>query len=541
MRIFCKNNKWNILQGILGTAEKFLLIFLIYQISALTDAAVEGNASAFTRKMPLLILTLVLEILFFYAFKAVVIQIRVFCACDLRGRIYRRILFEDVRSGEKKEKADNILNIYNSQIEQLAVLAPQSGEMGVAVLTLLISASYMAAVNLKLLIISVIFIPLSGYLYKRLMVPMQQKYRDIMNEKKAVNQIVKENLDGFYIVRAFALSDLFLGRFKERSENIRKAETDVDGIAAVLDRVGILLRYLPQLIIPLYGGYLAYIGEMSVGELLAANTVIAYVFGPIEKIIAIRKKRKELKPVMDNLSELLQDETKDTIIHDIKWEPGSVQVIELEDLDFGYADGSKVLRQLELCIHKGEHILLMGESGIGKSTLAKILCGLETEYTGKVRINGREILKEDMGNIRKNVAYVPQNAYIFAGSIKNNICMGHEVTPEQLKRAEELSGVTQFTEKFPKGHDTMVGEGGVQLSGGQRKRIAAARAMIADKDLYILDEPTASLDEQGGIQLMKNFAEFCADKAMLVISHNTKDMPHMDTVYTMREGRLHHG
>lgn len=536
-----KNSKWNILQCILGTAEKFLLVFLVYQISALTDAVVEGNVSAFTEKIPPIIFTLILEILFFYAIKTVVIQIGISCARDLRGRIYRKILFEDVRSGERKEKTDNILNIYNSQIEQLAALAPQSGEMGVAVLTLLISVSYMAAVNLKLLIISVIFIPLSGYLYKRIMVPMQQKYRDIMNEKKAINQIVKENLDGFYIVRAFALSELFLGRFKERSENIKKAEIGVDRIAAVLDRVGIMLRYLPQLIIPLYGGYLAYIGEISVGELLAANTVIAYVFLPIEKIIAIRKKRKELKPVMDNVSTLLQDETKDIIACDIKLKPESLQVIELEDLNFGYADGSRVLRHLDLCIQKGEHILLMGESGIGKSTLAKILCGMETEYTGKVRVNGREAAKEDMEKIRKSVAYVPQNAYLFAGSIKDNICMGHEVTPDQLMRAEKLSGVAQFMQKFPEGHDTPVGEGGVQLSGGQKKRIAAARAMITDKDIYILDEPTASLDERGGIQLMKNFAEFCADKAMLVIAHNKDHMPQMDTVYTMREGRIYHG
>ena len=118
--------------------------------------------------------------------------------------------------------------------------------------------------------------------------------------------------------------------------------------------------------------------------------------------------------------------------------------------------------------------------------------------------------------------------------------MGHETTDKQLKRAEELSGVAQFLGRFPEGHDTMVGEGGVQLSGGQKKRIAVARAMISCKDLYILDEPTASIDGKGGKQLMKNLVEFCADKAMLVISHNTNNMPQMDAVYTMQEGRLHH-
>ena len=539
MKIFQMNRKWNTLQVVLGAAERFLLVFLMYQVSAITDVALEGNASAFTEKIPLLMITLTLEIVFFYAVKAVMIQTRISCARDFRGRIYKKILFADIRSNEEKEKTDNILNIYNSQIEQLAALAPQSGELGVAVLTLLIAVTYMAAVNLKLLITAVIFMPLSGFLYGRLMIPMQQKHRDIMNEKKEVNQIVKENLDGFYIVRAFDLSAFFMNKFKEHSANIRKAENDVDRIAAVLDRVGIMLRYLPQLIIPLYGGLLAYRGELSVGELLAANTVVAYVFLPVEKIMSIRKRRKELGPVIDNVSVLLGRETEEKDIDDTAGE--TLQVVELEDLYFGYTEGRSVLQHMNLRIHKGEHILLLGESGIGKSTLAKILCGLETEYTGKVKLNGRELAKDDMEVIKKSVAYVPQNAYIFSGSIKDNICMGHEVTNEKLKRVEELSGVAQFMERFPEGHDTMIGEGGVQLSGGQKKRIAAARAMIADKDLYILDEPTASLDGQGGTQLMKNLADFCADKAMLVISHNAKDMPPMDAIYTMKEGRLYHG
>ena len=243
MKIFYKQNKWNLLQGILGTAEKFLLVFLMYQISGITDAVLEGNSHIFREKISLLAITLALEIVFFYAVKVVVIQLRISCASDLRNRIYRKILFNDVRSSKEKEKTDNILNIYNTQIEQLSDLAPQSGELGVAVLTLLIAVIYMAAVNLKLLIVSAIFIPLSSYLYERLMIPMQQKHRDIMNEKKEVNQIVKENMDGFYIVRNFGLSVLFYKKFKEHSEKIRRAENSVDRIAAVLDRVGIMLVF----------------------------------------------------------------------------------------------------------------------------------------------------------------------------------------------------------------------------------------------------------------------------------------------------------
>lgn len=537
VKLFQKNAKWNLLQVILGTAEKFLLVLLLARISEITDVAIEGDLSVFMEKIPPLIVTLGLEVLFFYAVKAVAIRIRICAAAGLRNRIYTTLLYHDVQSGTENEGSDNILNIYNSQIDQLSALASQSGELGIAILTLLIAAAYIASVNLKLLITSVIFIPLSSYLYERLMIPLRHKRRIIMDEKKGVNRVVKENLDGFYIVRAFGLSDFFLDKFRKHSDTIRRTEKEIDRIGAVLSRVSIMLRYLPQLIIPLYGGLLAYRGELSVGELLAVNTVIAYIFQPVEKMAAIRKRRKELTPVIENISALLQDETNQhSDENTLSSEP--IQTLEFAGLNFGYTDDSRILRNMDFSIHRGEHILLLGESGIGKSTLAKIICGMEKDFTGKFRLNGREVSEAGIEAVSERVAYVPQNPWIFADSIKNNICMGREITAKQLKRIEELSGVAQFLERFPDGHDTLLGENGVRLSGGQCKRIAVARAMAADRDFYILDEPTASLDKEGGAQMMQNLSEFCADKAMLIISHSINDMPPMDAVYTMREGRL---
>lgn len=535
--MFRKSNRWNILQCILSTAEQFLMIFLMYQISQITDTVVEGNAEGFVRQLPILGITLCLEIILFYAAKLVVIQIRVFCGYELRDRVYRKILFDESESREENRKA-NIFNVYNSQIEQLANLAPRNGEIGVAVLTLIVAIFYMCTVNIKLLIVSMIFVPAAGHAYDRLMIPMQRKNREIMGEKKEINQIIKENLDGFYIVDAFGLSDFFLKKFESCSETIRKIESEKDRIASVLGRVGILLRYMPQLIVPLYGGWLTYTGEMSVGELVAVNTVIWYVILPIEKLLDIRKRRKEQKPVIENVTGMLEDEEKERDADFVN--DGSFQILEVENLNFGYSDGSNVLRDVNLSIKKGEHILLLGKSGIGKSTLAKILCGLETGYEGKVKINGVEVAKGNVGDIRKRIMYIPQNPYIFAGSIVDNICMGHRATEKEIKQASELAGVAQFVEKFSDGYDTIVGEGGVQLSGGQRKRIAVARAIIAGGELYILDEPTASLDTGGGEELMKNLAGFWSDKAMLIISHSTRDMPKMDAVYTVQEGMLSH-
>lgn len=533
----------NTAQCVFGTAEQLVMIFLMYKISEMTDFVVSGEKDNYLEQFPILIVAMLVEVLLFYIEKSLHIRLRVLCGAELRNKIYDGILSDDLQEDEDREnRKGNILNIYNSQIENLASLAPLGGEFAVAVLTLIFASVYMGEISLKLLLVSMVCLPVSGHIYERLMLPLQQKNASIMNEKTQINKIIKENLNGFYIVKAFCLANFFGERFEEHSKNIRNIEREKDRLLSVLSRTGILLRYMPQLIIPLYGGWLTYHGEMSVGELVAANTVIWYVILPIEKILNIRKRRKEQKPVIENVTREIEKAAQSW---NVEWDSKEAfESLELENLKFGYSNQRNVLHAIDLKIKKGEHVLLLGESGNGKSTLAKILCGMETGYDGKIKVNGAELPKESAESIRKWITYVPQSPYIFAGSILENICMGRDmegIVKEEIRQAAEISGVAAFAEKFPEQYETQIGVGGIELSGGQKKRIAMARAILAGGEMYILDEPTESLDEEGGKILMKKLKELWADKAMLIISHNMANMPQMDAVYTIQKGTLGYG
>ena len=214
-------------------------------------------------------------------------------------------------------------------------------------------------------------------------------------------------------------------------------------------------------------------------------------------------------------------------------------MIEIQNVSFSYLKKNSILCNLNLCIEKGTHIVLMGESGCGKSTIAKILCGFQMEYEGTVRLDGIDLKEETISLLQKKIAYVPQEPYIYSGSIKENICMGKVIPEKKLWQAIELSGVLDFIKGFSDGIEALVGEGGINLSGGQIKKIAVARALVEEVPIYILDEPLAALDENGVEKIQENLSEFLKEKTVIIITHQPLTFWRgIDEIYWLEKGTV---
>ena len=184
---------------------------------------------------------------------------------------------------------------------------------------------------------------------------------------------------------------------------MKKNEKEKDKINSGLGRIGIVLRYIPQLIIPLYGGWLCMQKELTVGELSAINTVIWYVISPIENLLDIYKNKKLLEPSREEIENLLIVDTDDGKIDSAYKlvKKNESYMIEIQNVSFSYLKKNSILCNLNLCIEKGTHIVLMGESGCGKSTIAKILCGFQMEYEGTVRLDGIDLKEETISLLQK--------------------------------------------------------------------------------------------------------------------------------------------
>ncbi len=523
------------LQGITGLIEQLLKIYLLYFVSVMTDSMSVGNFEGVKKLLPIVLLVSGIQVIFFFAAGYWRARCRKEYGFELQNRIYDSILTAYMWKQDKSKKMQ-ILNLYSTQIEELQEYAVQIAQIGIYAVTAVAASIFAIGISMKLFLLSCILVPLFSYLYQQLTKPLQKKSREIIQEKEELNSIIRESLMGFYIIKAYSLPKYFTKRFNGCAESLREREKEKDKIGSFLGRVRILLLYIPQLLVPLYGGYLGLKGEISLGNLIAVNMVMGYVISSVEKLLAVYKLRKEVEPVYEqvqSITDIKREEEKSGEAN-----PKHNFSVEIRNLSFSYDDKHTVLKNMDLCMEKGEHLVLTGESGMGKSTLVKIICGLEMEFQGEVFVGGVPLNSQTQTQIRNAIAYVPQEPYIFQGTIADNICMGKKVTKEQMEAVARIAQVHSFISAFEQGYDTMVGEGGIQLSGGQKKRIAIARAVLQGSELLLMDEPMSALDSESAHKIIENIFSQYRDRAVLIISHKPSEYTKYAGIATLKGGRI---
>ncbi len=208
--------------------------------------------------------------------------------------------------------------------------------------------------------------------------------------------------------------------------------------------------------------------------------------------------------------------------------------VEIQSICFSYTGEEDVLRHFTLDVKKGECVAITGASGCGKTTLSKLLLGLYPLGDGDIRVNGRSMRESDLTDLRRQIAYVPQEPYLFQGTIAENIRMGRpDTTEEEIREAAKQAHAHDFIMEFPEGYDTMVGERGNNLSGGQRQRIAIARAILKDTSIILLDEATSALDNESEQAVNEALRNLQGQKTILMIAHRPSTIELADRVCNM--------
>lgn len=279
-------------------------------------------------------------------------------------------------------------------------------------------------------------------------------------------------------------------------------------------------------------------GKMSIGDLLVFQTMSQYFTGPIQNIVSLQITVQEAQIAIKRLNELMELKREDEEISDIKDVDLSGE-IDFKNITFAYGSRAPVINEFNLLIKPGQKVAIVGESGSGKTTLVKLLMRFMDCKEGKISISDFDIKDINQYTIRKKVAYIPQNIELFTGSILENIKIGNdESTYEEVILACRRSGAHDFINQLPNRYNSYVEEGGSNFSGGEKQRLAIARALLSDPEIYIFDEATSNLDSFSERQIHRLMFDKIKGKTTIIIAHRLSTTTNCDVICFMEKGKI---
>lgn len=351
-----------------------------------------------------------------------------------------------------------------------------------------------------------------------------------------VHRTLVELFEGMETVKSIGAEKQFYEDWEKNFSEQLKVQMSKNRATGFIGNISTATQFTMPLMIIGVGIYGISSGTLSVGELISFNAVATAFVTPIITIMGAFSSLMLLRSYFGKLSEILEqkittDDEKETLN-----EP--YNSIELRNVSFQYSTFEKpILKNINLKIGKNEKVAIVGPSGSGKSTLIKVLSGLYTPSEGEVLLNGKNMKQLSQSAIREKVSMVNQNPAIFNMSLKENILMNKTDIPDELfHKAVDDARVDEIIQTLPMGYETLISEGGMNLSGGQMQRIAIARAIVNQPELMVMDEPTSALDNISENYIMNRVKEY--DFPCIVVSHRLNTIQHFDRVIVMYQGNI---
>ncbi|CCQ92207.1 Lipid A export ATP-binding/permease protein MsbA [Nitrospina gracilis 3/211] len=459
---------------------------------------------------------------------------------DLRSHVYRSLqklslkYYENRATGEIMSRVNDdvtyVERIFIDGIEQLVT----------AVLTLIGITIIMFFLHWKLALASMIPIPLLILGAWKYTFKAHDLYHMVRERAAKMNGILQDTISGMKETFAFNRQNHEIERFEKRSDAYCKGTLEVMKLWAYYSPSMMFLGSMGTVLIVLYGIGLVRGGEITVGTLVAFIGYLALFYTPINQLHSLNHMLQHALASSERLFEIIdaQPEVKEPENPVVP----SIHVrghIDFRDIHFSYVEGKEVLHGVSFDIEPGETIALAGHTGSGKSTLVKLLMRFYDPTAGEVRIDGYPLRELSLSYLREQIGLVSQEPFLFNGTVADNIRYGNlEASDEDIRRAAKAANAAGFIEKLPNGYDTLIGERGVKLSGGERHRLAIARVFLKDPPIVVLDEATASVDSETELQIKSALGELMAHRTTLIIAHRLSTLEDADRIVVLQEGTL---
>lgn len=451
---------------------------------------------------------------------------------------YIRHIFELPMSFFATRRTGEVISRFTDANSIIDALASTILSLFLDVSILTIVGGVLLVQNTNLFLLSLISVPIYIIIIFAFMKPFEKMNNDVMQSNSMVSSAIIEDINGIETIKSLTSEE-------SRYQKIDSEFVDYLDKSFKLSKYSILQTTLKQgaqlilnIVILWFGAQLVMNGHISVGQLITFNTLLSYFTNPLENIINLQTKLQSAKVANNRLNEVYLVESElsnNQTLTDSQFLTGDIR---FEDLSYKYGFGRDTLSDINLTIKQGDKVSLVGISGSGKTTLAKMIVNFFEPYKGRITINNNDLKLIDKKTLRQHINYLPQQAYIFSGSILENLTLGANqlISQEDIIRACEIAEIRQDIEQMPMGYQTELSDG-AGLSGGQKQRIALARALLTKAPVLILDEATSGLDVLTEKKVIDNLMAM-ADKTIIFVAHRLSISERTNQVIVLDQGKV---
>ncbi len=459
---------------------------------------------------------------------------------DARKFVYDHLQRLSLRYYEDKQTGHLMSRVVNDTDLFERMIAHAIPGVLVNFITLVGVSAVLFSMSWQLTLMSMIPIPViivALILYSKVVRPA---FRRRQHELGELNAILNDNISGIRDIKAFTREDIELKRVGVGIENYRKSMMKALKLMAIFQPFMDVASNLGQLLVIFFGGRMAYMGVLSVADLVAFFLYLESFYGPIRNLGNAWEQAQESLAGFERISELLLEEP-DVVNHGIRdaVKIESAPEIVFKDVNFHYVEGDPILKNINLIIPSGSIVALVGPTGVGKSTLVSLIPRFYDICSGNITLNGKDLREMEITSLRSQISIVLQEVFLFNGTVKDNIAFGNpNASLDEIVNAAKVANAEEFIDALPEGYDSIIGERGVKLSGGQRQRLSIARAVLKNTPVLILDEATSSVDTETELLIQEALERLMQGRTTIIIAHRLSTVRNADNIAVLEGNKI---
>ena len=476
---------------------------------------------------------------FTFLMRQTIINVSRYIEFDVKNEIFSHYQSLD-QVFYKKNRTGDLMNRISEDVSKVRMYYGPVLMYGTnAIILFIVIISYMFSVAPKLTIYSLIPLPILSIFIYKISDLINKKSTKVQESLSDLSTYSQESFSGISVLKSFNIQDLIFGKFDKYALESFKNNLSLAKIQAWFFPIILFLIGLSNLIVIYIGGKEFIDGNIEIGVIAEFIIYVNMLTWPVTLVGWVTSIVKQAEASQKRINEFLDSKTK-LKNGDLTISKKDSKSIVFKNVSFKYDQtGIEIFNSFDLKIEEGKTIGIVGKVGSGKTSILDLICRIYDPSSGDIFIGDKNLKSLELSELRKIISYVPQNNFLFSESIQRNIQFGNpKATKDQVQKAAVLSEIDHEILKFEKGYETILGERGVTLSGGQVQRLSIARSFIKDSDIYLFDDCFSSLDSDTEDRIITNLKNNFNNKTLLIVSHRVSCVRHADKIIVLENGKI---